>query len=203
MKWLFSIATGMLLTVELAVAQTAPPVFYAESFRKGPTRVTEDMFEIKLTSENPTYTQRIRDSAGAEHYELAVTPKIGEGEGNDKITSWEVSLRDLRHSIYGNVLQFDRELSENPKDNLYWLNPQPTAAVPMRAANHQSRRILYRLSGHRSALFASGFSLYWPHDHTNGIEQSRSAAANARELKSVIAVGGSGTCGKLLARVHL
>lgn len=133
MKWLLSIATGMLLTVELAVAQTAPPVFYAESFRKGPTRVTEDMFEIKLTSENPTYTQRIRDSAGAEHYELAVTPKIGEGEGNDKITSWEVSLRDLRHSIYGNVLQFDRELSENPKDNLYWLNPQPTAAVPMRA----------------------------------------------------------------------
>jgi len=121
------------LLAGIAAAQNSQPTVYAESFRKGPTHVTEDKFEIKLTSENPTYRQRIRDSAGAERYELAVTPRIGEGEGNDRITSWEVSLRDPRHSIYGNVLQFDRELSEDPKDNLYWLNPQPNAAVPVRA----------------------------------------------------------------------
>lgn len=127
------IRMGIVLLAGIACAQSPPPTFYVESFRKGPTHITEDKFEVKLTSDNPTYTQRLRDKAGAEHYELTVTPKIGESEGNDKITSWEVSLRDLRHPVYGNVLQFDRELSEDPKDNLYWLNPLPTAPVPIRA----------------------------------------------------------------------
>jgi len=44
-----------------------------------------------------------------------------------------LSLRDLRYPVYGNLLQFDRELSEDPKDNLYWLNPLPSAAVPIRS----------------------------------------------------------------------
>jgi hypothetical protein len=121
------------LLVGAAFAQNSSPTIYAESFRKGPTRITEDKFEVKLTSANPSYKQRLRDSTGAERYELTITPKIGEGEGNDKITSWLVGLYDLRHAVYGNVLQFDQELSEEPRDNLYWLNPAHSAAIPILA----------------------------------------------------------------------
>src|SRR5579859_7291972 len=84
----------------LLKAQSAPPSFYAESFRKGPTHITENKFDVKLTPEAPVFKQRLKDAGGAERYELVVTPRISAGEGNDKITSWEVSLRDLRHVIY-------------------------------------------------------------------------------------------------------
>lgn len=122
----------LLASINLA-GQNGPPTYYAESFRKAPTQIKAEKSEIKLTSQDPIYRQRLRDATGAERYELAITPKIGEGEGNDKITSWHLSLRDLRHSFYGNELQFDRELSENPKDNLYWLNPARSAPVPILA----------------------------------------------------------------------
>src|SRR5579862_1265762 len=121
------------LLAGIAAAQNSPPTVYAESYRKGPTRITEDKFELKLTSANPEYKQRLRDSSGAERYELTITPKIGEGEGNDKITSWLVGLYDLRHTIYGNLVQFDQESSEDPRDNLYWLNPVHSAPVPILA----------------------------------------------------------------------
>src|ERR1700757_4269334 len=85
------------LLAGIAAAQNSSPTVYAESFRKGPTRITEDRFEIKLTPDNPSYKQRLRDASGAERYELTMTPKIGEGEGNDKITSWLVGLYELRH----------------------------------------------------------------------------------------------------------
>jgi hypothetical protein len=121
------------LLAAAASAQNASPTLYAESIKKGPTHISEDKFEIKLDANNPIYKQVLRDSNGAERYELTITPRIGEGEGNNKISSWEVSLVDPRHNIYGNLLQFDRELSEDPKDNLYWLNPRPNAPVPIRA----------------------------------------------------------------------
>jgi hypothetical protein len=121
------------LLAGIAAAQNSPPTVYAESFRKGSTRITDDKFEIKLTPDNPSYQQRLRDSSGAERYELTITAKIPEGESSDKITSWLVALRDLRHGIYGNVLQFDQELSEEPRDNLYWLNPVHSAPVPILA----------------------------------------------------------------------
>lgn len=120
------------LVASAGLAQSAPPTFYAESFRKGPTHITEDKFDVKLTPEAPVFKQRLKDAGGAERYELVITPKISAGEGNDKITSWELSLRDLRHVIYGNLLQFDQEFSEAPRDNLFWLNPQRNAAVPIR-----------------------------------------------------------------------
>jgi hypothetical protein len=123
------IAAMVLLAV--GAAQDAAPTMYAESLRKGQTRITEDKFETRLTVENANYKQRLRDSTGTERYELTITPRVPEGD--TKITSWLVSLRDLRHSIYGNLLQFDQELSEEPRDNLFWLNPARTAPVPIRA----------------------------------------------------------------------
>jgi hypothetical protein len=114
-----------------SAAQNAPPAFYAESFRKSPIHITEDKFEVKLTPENPVYRQRLRDPSGVERFELTILPRRPEGGANNQITSWEMSVQDLRYKVYGNLLQFDREASQDPKDNLYWLNPVPSAVVPI------------------------------------------------------------------------
>lgn len=123
----------MLTAVASAQNYDASPTISAESFRKGPTRISEDKFEIKLSSQNPIYKQRLRDATGAERYELTINPVIGTGQTNANITSWQVLVRDLRHPVYGNVLQFDQELSEDPKANLFWLNPAHSAPVPIHA----------------------------------------------------------------------
>lgn len=132
-KCITAFCLAALLTPVLAHSQDAPPTIYAESFRRTPIRITEDKFEVKLTIDNPSYKQRLRDSTGAERFELTITPKRPQGGANNQITSWEMGLRDLHYPVYGNLLEFDPELSENPKDNLYWLNPVASAPVPIRA----------------------------------------------------------------------
>jgi len=112
-------------------AQTAPPTVYAESFRKGATRVIEDRFDAKLTPDNATYRERIQDSAGNDRYELTIAPQIPEGD--IRVTSWVVRLRDLHHSIYKNVLVADQQPSADAKNNLWWLNPNPFGPVPIKA----------------------------------------------------------------------
>lgn len=137
MKWILLLPFISPLLPSSALAQNPAPAFYFESFRKGPVRITEDKFDVKLTTDNPTYKQRLRDSSGVERFDLAITPRRPEGGARNQITSWEMSLRDLRYPVYGNLLQFDQELSEQPRDNLYWLNPVASAPVPIR-----SQRIL-------------------------------------------------------------
>ena len=113
-----------------AVAQIAPTV-YSESFRKGSTHITDDHFEAKLTRENATYRELIKDTRGNDRYELTITPQGPEGD--NKITSWRVKLRDLRHTIYANLLMSDQEPSLDAKNNLWWLNPNQLGLVPIRA----------------------------------------------------------------------
>jgi hypothetical protein len=149
-----------MLTVASLAAQSASPTFYAETARKGPTRITEDKFDIKLTPDNANYKQRLKDSMGAERYELTINPKISEGEGKDKITGWELSLRDLRHSIYGNLLRFDLQQSDEPRDNLFWLNPQRTAAVPIRARRIIKVDSFYVVFQAKDFHFAPAYSPY-------------------------------------------
>ena len=89
----------LLLSLTLAAplcAQTAPTI-YAESFRKGATRITEDTFEAKLNPDSPTYHERIKDSHGADRYVLTITPQGPEGD--TKITSWRITLADLHQDV--------------------------------------------------------------------------------------------------------
>lgn len=120
---------GLLLTAA-AFAQSSPTI-YAESFRKGSTQITEDKFEARLTPENATYRERIKDTRGNDRYELMVAPQGPEGD--KQITSWRVTLRDLHHTIYSNILLADQNASPDPKNNLWWLNPNPFGSVPLRA----------------------------------------------------------------------
>lgn len=126
---------GVLLIACGVWAQASDPTFYAESFRKHATQVTEETFEAKLNPDNAEYRERIRDSAGNDRYELTITPQGPEGD--NKITSWRVALKDLEHNIYPNLLVADQQPSADAKNNLWWLNPNRFLAVPIR-----SRRIV-------------------------------------------------------------
>ncbi len=129
MKRLSASFWGLLLLATPLLAQTAPTIF-AQSFRQGETRITEETFDAKLTPQNPTYRERIKDSVGNDRYELTIAPQGPEGD--KEITSWRVKLRDLRHEIYNNILLQDQEPSADPKNNLWWLNPNRFGGVPIR-----------------------------------------------------------------------
>jgi len=113
-----------------AAAQDAPTI-YAESFRKGATRVKDDKLEVKLSPTEATFRERIKDSAGNDRFELMITPQGPLGD--TKITSWRVQLKDLKHSLYSNLLLAEQQPSEDAKNNLWWLNPNPFGPVPIRA----------------------------------------------------------------------
>lgn len=121
----------LIVLLGFAAAQTDSPTMYAESFRKGSTHIAEDKFEAKLTPADPNYRERVRDAAGNDRYELTITPQGPLGD--NKITSWRVQLRDLRHAIYHNLLMADQVPSQDARNNLWWLDPNRFGPVPIRA----------------------------------------------------------------------
>lgn len=130
MKRILLTLLGMSLLAASALGQNSPTIF-AESLRKGPTQITEEHFEAKLTPDNATYRERIKDSRGNDRYELTITPEGPEGDSG--ITAWRVKLRDLHHTIYNNILLAEQEPSQDPKNNLWWLTPSQFGPVPIRA----------------------------------------------------------------------
>lgn len=126
---LLAVMTIMLMTA-VTHAQTSSTI-YAESFRKGATRVTEEQFDVKLTPDNATYRELIKDPAGNDRYELTIIPQ--RPEGDTQITSWRVRLKDLHHPIYNNILLADQAPSADPRNNLWWLNPSRFGLVAIRA----------------------------------------------------------------------
>jgi hypothetical protein len=120
----------VILTAVAASAQTSPTI-YAESFRKGETHVTEEKFDVKLTPDNASYREMIKDTVGNDRYELTITPQGPQGD--TQITSWRIRLRDLHHSIYSNILLANQQSSADPKNNLWWLDPNQFGGVPIRA----------------------------------------------------------------------
>ena len=110
-------------------SQTQPIV--GESFRQGATKVTELSLEIKLDPRNSNYRERIKDLRGNDRYEFIIVPQGPEGD--TKITSWQLRLRDLHHAIYDNLLRATQETSSEPGNNLGWLNPDGFSPVPIRA----------------------------------------------------------------------
>jgi hypothetical protein len=110
---------------------SGPASIYAESFRQGSTRIVEERFDLKLTPHDPTYRERIKDSYGNDRFALSITPKGPEGD--TEITSWLVTLADLQHIMYNNVLLTSQEASSDPKDALWRLNPTLLGSAPVAA----------------------------------------------------------------------
>jgi hypothetical protein len=128
-SWTIAMITA--IATPLLLGQSVSPTIYAESFRQGSTRITEETFDAALTPDNATYRERIKDALGNDRYELTVTPEAL--EGSNEITSWRVKLRDLHHNIYSNILLANQQPSADAKNNLWWLNPNRFSSVPIRA----------------------------------------------------------------------
>ena len=110
-------------------AQSPPTPIYAESFRQGSTRIIEERFEVKLTPKDSSYHERIKDSRGADHYLFSIVPQGPEGD--TEITTWQVKLADLHHTIYDNILLTTQEPSSDPRNALWRLEPTTFASVPV------------------------------------------------------------------------
>ncbi len=132
MKRIAAVFAMMTFGAWLSAQDAAPPaMIYAESFRQGVATITEDSFDVKLTPTDATYRERIKDARGNDRYELTIAPQGPEGD--TKITSWRIMLRDLHHAIYTNILMAQQQPSADPKNNLWWLNPDRFGPVPIRA----------------------------------------------------------------------
>jgi hypothetical protein len=131
MNRLLRAALCCLLLAPALGAQRAPETLYAESFRQGSTRITEESFEAKLDPRNAVYRERIKDTRGVDRYVLSIVP-LGP-VGDTSITSWQVKLADLHHGIYDNILLASQASSPDPRNNLWWLNPRRYAPVPVDA----------------------------------------------------------------------
>jgi hypothetical protein len=115
-------------------AQSATAAVYTESFRQGATHVVEESFEARLTPQNAVYRERIKDLHGADRYVFSIIPQGPQGD--TKITSWQVKLADLHHSIYDNVLTSQvpsDDPTNDPKNALWRLEPGSLARVPVGA----------------------------------------------------------------------
>jgi hypothetical protein len=113
-------------------AQSTPATIYVESFRQGEARVVEEKFDVKLSSQEKAYTERIKDSHGSDRYVFSVTPFTPGGDTS--ITSWQVKLTDLNHRFYDNILvnSLQEDAANDPKNQLWQLNPSNFANVPIR-----------------------------------------------------------------------
>jgi hypothetical protein len=127
----FRLLIAMVLCAGVRVSAQSPPTpIYAESFRQGSTRIIEEQFEVKLTPEDSSYHERIKDSRGADHYVFSIVPRGPEGD--TEITSWQVKLADLHHTIYDNILLTTQEPSQDPGNALWRLEPTSFASVPVK-----------------------------------------------------------------------
>jgi hypothetical protein len=115
------ITSGLLVSIVVSVAlclaaQSTAPTVYTESIRQGDAHVVEENFEARLTTQDPVYRERIKDSRGTDRYAFSIIPRVPEGD--TKITSWQVRLADLRHPLYDNVLLASQNPSDDPKNDL-------------------------------------------------------------------------------------
>jgi hypothetical protein len=111
------------------IAQAPPSFVYVESFRRGPTRVTEQTLEVDLDPQNPTCQIRVKDQSGRVRYSFVCSPQRV-GQGDDRILSWQVRLLDLHHKLYNNVLLTTPDVTED-KMQVGWLDPTKFAKIPL------------------------------------------------------------------------
>ena len=125
-RWM--IVALLLLAMDMP-AQTRTTFVYVESFRKGPARVTESTFELELDPKNPTCQIRVKDQSARDRYLFACEPQRV-GQGDDRITAWQVRLADLHHKMYANVLMPSPDVTQD-KAQIGWLDPGKFAKIPM------------------------------------------------------------------------
>lgn len=113
-----------------AVAQTAVKPAYAESFRKGPTKIKETILQVNLDTHTPSYRIPVKDASGKDHFVFSLIP-VRVGEEDSRILAWQASLEDVHTRVYGNLLLPSRDpyLNESEAGKVSRLDPNPYAVV--------------------------------------------------------------------------
>lgn len=123
------VVAGVVAFACAALAQTQPTFAYVESFRKGPTRITEQTLQVDLDPRNSTCEIRVKDQSGKDRYSFGCTPQRA-GTGDDRITAWQVKLADLHHRIYPNVFMATPDPTED-RTQIGWLDPGKFAKIAL------------------------------------------------------------------------
>lgn len=126
-RWMLVV---LLATASVSVADDSGKTLYSESFKKGPTRITEQDLDVTLTPEQARREFKILDSNGKPRYILRFVPDIPTGDS--RVLGWFVRLADTRHTIYDNVLSSSQDLSQDSQQ-LWWLDAKPYAKTVLQA----------------------------------------------------------------------
>jgi hypothetical protein len=129
---------------------------YVESFRKGPTHVTESTSEVVLTPQSPNCRIRLKDQSGKDRYEFGCFPQSA-SENDRRIVSWQVRLADLHHKMYPNLLATAVDPTED-KTQVGWLDPAKFARIPI------SRERVVKVDGFYCALQVKDYHFVNPSD---------------------------------------
>jgi hypothetical protein len=124
-----SVVAAFLLWGAIAPAQTQPSFTYVESFRKGATRIREEIHEVDLDPKNPTCAIRVKDQNGRDRYQLNCTPQRA-APGDDRIIAWQLKLADLNHRIYPNVMMSSPDPTQDSVQ-IGWLDPDKFAKIAL------------------------------------------------------------------------
>ncbi len=125
----FGRLTISLLVTVASFSQTSASFVYVQSFRKGPTQVTEQSLEVDLDPLNPACQIRVKDRGGRDRYSFVCVPQRA-GTGDDRIVGWQVRLADLQHKLYNNVLMPSPDATQD-KTQVGWLDPGKFAKIPL------------------------------------------------------------------------
>ena len=151
----YQFATVAVVTfVCAAFAQSEATFIYLESFRKGPSQVTESASQAVLTPQSPTCRIRVKDQSGKNRYELGCFPQFA-SESDQRIISWQLRLADLQHKIYTNLLASAVDPSQD-QTQVGWLDPGKFAKIPIR------RERVVKVDGFYCALQVKDFHFVSP-----------------------------------------
>lgn len=125
--------------VGAAFAQSEATFVYVESFRKGPSQVTESASEVVLTPQSLSCRIRVKDKSGKDRYELSCVPQFA-SDSDQRVIAWQVRLADMHYKIYTNVLASSVDSTQD-QTQVGWLDPSKFARIPI------SRERVVRVDG--------------------------------------------------------
>lgn len=152
---------SMLTASAVMQAQSPHSFVYVESFRKGSTRVQEQILQVDLDPKNPTCSIKVKDQNGRSRYLLGCAPQHS-GPGDNRIIAWYIKLADLTHRIYPNVLM---SLPDPEKDQIQigWLDPSKFAKIALTTERVVKVDNFYCVFQVKDSHFASSGEPYLDH----------------------------------------
>lgn len=121
------------LLASSAFATDSAKSVFSDSFKKGPTRIAEQTFDVTVTAEQPKQEFKIADVTGKQRYILRFIPEVHAAD--PRILGWFVRLVDLHHKLYDSVLPTSQDLTRD-QGQVWWFDGRSFPKIPL-----ETRRI--------------------------------------------------------------